>query len=152
MDQGEHQLELPAERRRLRRDHAPPHSAAGPKLQDTRHKRQAMTNREQIIDRMQYEVRCKTMLGKEVEELMEIWAEDEDAKSHDYANAFEQVLESAERCRNRIVTEPCTSLLIDYGFYRKRTGEVAMTGRDRSPVRAGQRYDPACSLSEWLSK
>lgn len=110
------------------------------------------TNRERIRNMVHDEISLGTPLGKELDYIIEVWADDPDCTSHDYADAFDHVLTVAQDNRDRAMVRLCVDILIRAGFYQPRRGSVTIMGRDRSPVRKGVRYDCVAPWCEWIER
>jgi hypothetical protein len=105
-----------------------------------------MTNRDRLEAAVLGEVQRQTKLGREVDYLIEA------LESGDPCDAFDNAYSVAIHNRDRAIVRAADDLLIAVGFYRQRRDEeeVVTTGRDRSPLRRGVRYDADLTLEEWL--
>lgn len=103
-----------------------------------------MTPTEELEAAIKDEVRKGTRLGKEIE-----WGVDA-LESGDPVDAFDHAMDVAEHNGERWLVRACTDLLIKVGYYQPRVDDVVTTGRDRSPVRNGVRYDAEQSFSQWI--
>jgi len=110
------------------------------------------TSRERMHNIVYDEIALGTSLGKELDYILEVWADDPDCKGHDYADAFDHVLSVATHNGDRATERACVDILIRVGYYQPRRGSVTIMGRDRSPVRKGQRYDCVAAWCEWIER
>ena len=106
-----------------------------------------MTNRQRVTDAY-YAVATKR-LREEVTYYMDTYCDTED---YDIADALNDALNLAEGNGDKPMIRDCINVLIAAGYYRPRTGEVMMMGRDRSPVRKGVRYDCVTAWCLWIDK
>jgi hypothetical protein len=110
------------------------------------------TNRERIRNIVWDEIGLRTPLGNELEYILEVWGDDPECASHDYADAFDHVYSVATHNGDRGIERACVNILIRVGYYQPRRGSVTIMGRDRSPVRKGQRYDCVAAWCEWIER
>lgn len=107
-----------------------------------------MTNRQRIIDAIN---RCKSRrLAQELEYQTE--ANGCDSDRYDQADALWDASRFADITGDRALGKVCVDVLIAAGYLRPRTGEVAMYGRDRAPVRRGVRYDEVDDWGKWIEQ
>ena len=112
-----------------------------------------MTNRELVIAAVEDEMTRGTALGSECEAMLDTWTGEPDCDGWDAADAFRDTWSIAEDNRDRRLVRACIDLTIRLGYYQPRTGEVMIAGgRDRSPIRGGQRYDCVASWCEWIER
>lgn len=112
-----------------------------------------MTNRELVDDAIKDEIARGTEIGVECEAWIEAWDDDADCEGHTLADAFRDAWSVAEDNGERRLIKACVDLMIRLGYYQPRTGEVMIAGgRDRSPIRGGQRYDCVASWCEWIER
>jgi hypothetical protein len=74
---------------------------------------------------------------------------------YDMADALSDVLDYAEREKDRAMARTAIDVLIAAGYYQPRAGGDdgwTTTGRDRSPVRGGVRYDCVAAWAAWIDE
>ena len=104
-----------------------------------------MTNRQRVIDA--YEATATKRLREEVGYFTDTYSDDDD---YSVADAVNDALNHAEANNDKPMARDCIDVLIKAGYYEPRTGEVLITGRDRSPVRKGVRYDCVDAWCIWI--
>jgi hypothetical protein len=106
-----------------------------------------MTNRQRVIDA--YNATATKRLRDEVAYYMDTYS---DAEGYDIADALNDALNHAEANYDKPMARDCIDVMIAAGFYRPRTGDVVIMGRDRSPVRKGTRYDCETAWCLWINE
>lgn len=106
-----------------------------------------MTNRQRVIDAIAR--RAGRRLADELEYQTE--ANGNETPGYDQADALWDAMRFAEVSGDRSLGRVVVDVLIDAGFYRPRTDEVAICGRDRAPVRRGVRYDEVDDWQKWIN-
>lgn len=104
-----------------------------------------MTNRLAVMQAAH--AHASDRLREEIAYYIETYSDNPD---YDVADAVHDALNHAEANDDRPMVRDCIDVLIAAGFYRPRTGEVVIVGRDRSPVRGGVRYDCVASWWQWI--
>jgi hypothetical protein len=108
-----------------------------------------MTNRQRVISATQYAMRRSKLLRDEIGYYLDTYSE---TPGYDVADALNDCLGFAEANDERGLARVCIDVLIESGLYEPRTEEVVIMGRDRSPVRKGQRYDCVAAWCEWIER
>lgn len=104
-----------------------------------------MTNRQRVIDA--YNATATTRLRDEVAYYMDTYC---DTDGYGLDDALHDAQNHAEANDDKPMIRDCINVLIAAGYYEPRTGEVAIMGRDRSPVRSGVRYDCVDAWCIWI--
>jgi hypothetical protein len=104
-----------------------------------------MTNRQRVIDA--YHAVATKRLRDEVDYYMDTYSDD---PRYMVADAINDAFSHAEANDDKPMVRDCINVLIAAGYYEPRTGEVVTTGRDRSPVRKGVRYDCVDAWRIWI--
>lgn len=104
-----------------------------------------MTNRQRVIDA--YHATATKRLRDEVDYYLDTYS---DTEGYDVADAVNDAINFAESNDDKPLVRDGINVLIAAGYYEPRTGEVTTTGRDRSPVRKGVKYDCVAAWSVWI--
>jgi hypothetical protein len=104
-----------------------------------------VNNRQRVIDA--YNATATNLLRDEVGYYMDTYS---DAEGYDVADAINDALNLAEMNGEKTMARDCVNVLIAAGYYAPRTGEVAIMGRDRAPVRCGIRFDCVDPWAVWI--
>jgi hypothetical protein len=104
-----------------------------------------MTNRQRV--RQSFDATATRRLRDEVDYYMDTYSDD---PRYMVADAINDALNHAEANDDKPMIRDCINVLIAAGYYEPRTGEVVTTGRDRSPVRKGVRYDCVDAWCIWI--
>jgi hypothetical protein len=106
-----------------------------------------MTNRQRVHDAFKESATCR--LREEVDYFMDTYSDDGD---YSVADAVHDALNHAEANSDKPMIRDAINVLIAAGFYRPRTGEVVIMGRDKSPVRNGVRHDCEDAWILWIER
>jgi len=104
-----------------------------------------MTNRQRV--RQAFDATATRRLRDEVDYYLDAYSGD---PRYMVADAVMDAMKHAEANGDRPMARDCISVLIEAGYYRPRTGEVVIAGRDRAPVRKGVRYDSVEAWCKWI--
>ena len=107
-----------------------------------------MTNRQRVADA--YNATATKRLRDEVDYYTDTYSDVPLYEDYDVADALHDGLNNAEANDDKPMIRDCINVLIAAGYYEPRTGEVAIMGRDRSPVRKGVRYDGVGAWCIWI--
>lgn len=106
-----------------------------------------MTNRQRIADA--YKATATKRLRDEIAYYLDTY---EDIEGFDVADALAAALNHAEANDDKPMARDCINVMIAAGYYQPRNLSTVVTGRDRSPVRHGMRYDCETAWCLWINE